>query len=291
MKKFTEGVRCKLEIIGTCAIMLVSSIVSANTLKGNDDKAKKKEVKLVNTFVETDNSVKELSEDFNKISKAVDRYMSVYGTYTSTDTTTITTLSTTSTTVLTTTTVSATTVITTATETTNSIEVTETEEINEEFEEIAEEYEADTNEYEESNNSESECDENNCNDECVEAAVEVAQPSGDITDYISESDYILLCNAVGHEYGSNWVSIQDKALVVEVIMNRVNSASFPSTIYGVLTQPYQFSGAWSYVNLGCFSYQVTQSVKDSVLYYFQHPDEFTHGYLSFNGDGYRNYFR
>ena len=280
MKKFTEGVRCKLEIIGTCAIMLVSSVLSSNALQGNDDKAKK-EVKLVNTFVENEDDVKALSDDFIKISAAVDRYMSVYGTYT-TSTTTTTTSSTTSTTVLTTTTVSA----TTATETTTIFEEKEKEEI------VVDECEADTNEYEQSDNSESECNENQSNDECVEEVAEnIVQPSGYITDYISESDYILLCNAVGHEYGSDWVSIQEKALVVEVIMNRVNSARFPGTVYDVLTQPYQFSGAWGYVNLGCFSYQVTQSVKDSVLYYFQHPDEFTHGYLSFNGDGYRNYFR
>lgn len=286
MKKITnEGVRRKMEIIGTCAILLISSAVSANTVHGKDDKAKK-EVKIANTFIENADNVKEYNADFKKISKAVDRYMDVYSTYTTTKATT-TTLSTTSTTVLTTTTISATT-----TETTTSTEVQETEEINEE---IVEEYEADIIEYEEeSDNIESESNENDCNDECVEtveATVEIAQPSGDITDYISESDYILLCNAVGHEYGANWVSIQDKALVVEVIMNRVNSASFPGTIYGVLTQQYQFSGAGGYVNLGCFSKQVTQSVKDSVLYYFQHPDEFTHGYLSFNGDGYRNYFR
>lgn len=108
---------------------------------------------------------------------------------------------------------------------------------------------------------------------------------------ISDSDFILLCNVVGHEYGSDWVPVSEKALVVEVVMNRVNSPSYPNTIYDVLTAPYQFSGAWGYVDLGTYSYQVTESVKEAVNYYFDNPDQFTHGYLSFSGDGTRNYFR
>ena len=107
---------------------------------------------------------------------------------------------------------------------------------------------------------------------------------------ISDQDFILLCNAVANEAGSNWISNYDKACVVEVIMNRVNSAYFPSTIYNVLTQRNQFTGASRYVNLGTYSSYVTQSVKDAVTLYFSEPQSFTQGYLYFYGDGRRNYF-
>ena len=108
---------------------------------------------------------------------------------------------------------------------------------------------------------------------------------------ISDSDYILLCNAVANEAGSNWIGNYEKAYVVEVIMNRVNSPLFPNTIYNVLTQRYQFSGASTYVNLGTYSNKVTQSVKDAVTLYFTEPQSFTQGYFYFQGDGLRNYFR
>lgn len=130
----------------------------------------------------------------------------------------------------------------------------------------------------------------------IEEDTYVEEYSEPITEYeettlsISESEFIMLCNVVGHEYGSDWVPIYDKALVVEVVMNRVNSPSYPNTIYEVLTAPYQFSGAWGYVNLGTYSYQVTESVKEAVNYYFNNPDQFQHGYLTFSGDGYQNYF-
>lgn len=107
---------------------------------------------------------------------------------------------------------------------------------------------------------------------------------------ISESDFIILCNAVGNEAGSNWISEYEKACVVEVIMNRVNDPRFPNTILGVLTQPYQFTGSSSYVYLGSFSGHVSESVKNAVRLYFSDPSQFSHGYLYFWGDGYRNHF-
>ena len=73
-------------------------------------------------------------------------------------------------------------------------------------------------------------------------------------------------------------------------MNRVNSPRFPNTIYDVLTQRNQFTGASGYVNLGTYSNEVTQSVKNAVTYYFENLESFTQGYLGFRGDGYRNIF-
>ena len=128
----------------------------------------------------------------------------------------------------------------------------------------------------------------------VEPATEPQTTDVQVTDgslTISEEDYILLCNAVGHEAGSNTISDYNKALVVEVLMNRVASPMFPNTIYDVLTQAGQFTGAWSYVGLGTFSSKVTQSVKDAVTLYFSEPESFTQGYLFFTGNGRENIFR
>ena len=107
---------------------------------------------------------------------------------------------------------------------------------------------------------------------------------------ISDSEFIMLCNAVAHEAGSYWIDEYQKAYVVEVIMNRVNSSLYPNSIEGVLTQPYQFSGSSSYVYSGTFTGQVTESVKNAVKLYFNEPSSFTQGYLSFYGDGTYNHF-
>ena len=107
---------------------------------------------------------------------------------------------------------------------------------------------------------------------------------------VTDEEYIWLCNVVGHEYGSDWISIEEKAKVVEVIMNRVNDPRFPDTIWDVLTQPNQFSGLEWTLYLGDFSYQVTDSVKDAVDLYLEHPEQFDDGYLAFWGDGSANHF-
>ena len=83
---------------------------------------------------------------------------------------------------------------------------------------------------------------------------------------------------------------QFKAKVVEVIMNRVKSETFPNTIYGVLAQPNQFDGAYNYINLGVFSSFVTDTVKEAVDLYFSSPETFSEGYYYFYGDGYQNHF-
>ncbi len=103
-----------------------------------------------------------------------------------------------------------------------------------------------------------------------------------ITDY----ERILLRNVVANEYGSDWVSVPEKAKVVATVMNRVNSPSYPNTIEGVLTQPYQFSGYYA------SNYEwntVTDSVREAVDYYFNHSDEFG-SYTGFWGDGTYNHF-
>lgn len=108
---------------------------------------------------------------------------------------------------------------------------------------------------------------------------------------VTDREYIMLCNVVGHEYGSDWVPTEEKALVAEVIMNRVNSPQFPNSIYEVLTQKNQFAGLEYLIEMDHMSSYVTQSVRDAVDLYLSDPTQFQHGYLFFNGDGYRNYFR
>ena len=105
-----------------------------------------------------------------------------------------------------------------------------------------------------------------------------------------DSNFILLCNAVGHEAGSNGITTANKAKVVQVICNRVDSSKYPNTIYEVLTQKNQFSGAYTYVNLGTYSSKVTDSVKDAVRGYLsgEYPND---GYTGFWGDGRQNHFR
>lgn len=106
-----------------------------------------------------------------------------------------------------------------------------------------------------------------------------------LTDY----EYIMLCNAVAYEAGSDWIQTDEKAKVVEVIMNRVNSSDFPNTIYDVLTQEGQFVGVWNYVTLTDYSYKVTEDVKSAVNMALE-SGYINHGYLFFEGDGTQNYF-
>lgn len=121
----------------------------------------------------------------------------------------------------------------------------------------------------------------------------VQQPvvtGGAALDYITEVEYIYLCNTVGHEYGSDIVPIYDKACVVATVMNRVRdggwSNGLPSTIYNVLTAPYQYNPNYA---TPYYHSCVTQSCKDAVDYYFAHQNEFPNWH-SFWGDGRYNYF-
>ena len=43
--------------------------------------------------------------------------------------------------------------------------------------------------------------------------------------YLTDYEYIMLCNTVAYEAGSDWIQTDEKAKVVEVIMNRVNSST------------------------------------------------------------------
>ena len=103
------------------------------------------------------------------------------------------------------------------------------------------------------------------------------------TGSVSDYDRRLLAEIVQHEAGSNWITQYNKAKVVAGVMNRVRDARFPSTVYGVLTSPNQFSGYWP----GCNT--PSQACYDAVDYYFSHMNEFN-GDNSWWGDGSQNHF-
>ena len=121
--------------------------------------------------------------------------------------------------------------------------------------------------------------------------IEYSEYNGETTsdNYLTDYEYIMLCNAVAYEAGSDWIQTDEKAKVVEVIMNRVNSSDFPDTIYDVLTQEGQFVGVWNYVTLTDYSYKVTEDVKSAVNMALE-SGYINHGYLFFEGDGTQNYF-
>lgn len=109
--------------------------------------------------------------------------------------------------------------------------------------------------------------------------------------YITEEERIYLCNTVAQEYGCDWISQYDKALVVAVVMNRLADGGWQgsgraNTIYNILTAPYQFDPAYA---VPYYRYNVTDSCINAVDYYFENMDSFPH-YTSFYGDGSVNYF-
>lgn len=133
------------------------------------------------------------------------------------------------------------------------------------------------------------CSECNPDIEIMNAYVPPA-PQGSLA-YITDAERIMLCNVVAGEYGSDWVSLYDKACVVAVVMNRYYDGGWQgygraNTISNVLTAPGQFVG---YYAANGYNSLVTQSCIDAVEYYFNHQSEFPH-YLSFYGDGRMNHF-
>lgn len=119
-----------------------------------------------------------------------------------------------------------------------------------------------------------------------------------VTDY----EYVILCNLVAGEYGSDWVSTYDKGAVVATVIHRMwegtrwtDGAS--ASIYNVIAAPYQYDG--KYLS-GSYTSSVTQSCKDAVTYalnnidayeYYTNPDGTTVYMInSFYGSGGYNWF-
>jgi hypothetical protein len=110
---------------------------------------------------------------------------------------------------------------------------------------------------------------------------------------ISWRDFILLCNCTAWEYGFNYVPCYERSLVVEVVMNRLYSPYYGSSIYEVVTASGQFTGSGNYADLDTYLPQVTDDVINAVcicLGNYDNPDYYNEGYMYFYGDGIWNYF-
>lgn len=115
----------------------------------------------------------------------------------------------------------------------------------------------------------------------------------DSNSYYDAEDYDrqLLAEITCHEYGADWVPVEEKAKIVAAVINRVESDDYPDSVYDVLMQDGQFHGSWD----GGYGYwpgevDPNQGSYDAVDYYFEHQDEYSDDYTSWSGDGYANYF-
>lgn len=102
---------------------------------------------------------------------------------------------------------------------------------------------------------------------------------------VSKNDFVQLCNLVGREYGADFVPIEEKAKVVQTVLNRVESPYFPDSIEDVITQPGQYEGELS---RGYYSDRVTESVRQAVLYALN--GNVQNDYVFYWGDGVKNHF-
>lgn len=107
-------------------------------------------------------------------------------------------------------------------------------------------------------------------------------------EYVSEEDRILLINIVASEYGSDWVSVSEKAKIVAVVMNRLANGYWGNSIRSVLTYSGQFDG---YTAQSWFYRSTTPTCIDAVDYYFLHKDESQYqGIMYISGHGSYNSF-
>ena len=106
--------------------------------------------------------------------------------------------------------------------------------------------------------------------------------------YITKSDYIVLCNCVANEYGSNWVPEWEMALVCEVVFNMYGWGY--NSLYDTIAVPGRFENSDTYLGLNGFSNKVNDRVINAVNTYLSFPEYFDEGYTSFRGDGTWNYF-
>lgn len=147
------------------------------------------------------------------------------------------------------------------------------------------------------------CTECNPDMEIVTPYEEPAPATTDTAIAVTDYEYIILCNLVAGEYGSDCVSVYDKGAVVATVIHRLWEGTrwtggASASIYNVIAAPYQYDGKYL---AGYYSSSVTQSCKDAVTYalnnihdydYYCNPDG-TSVYMinSFCGDGRYNWFR
>lgn len=59
-------------------------------------------------------------------------------------------------------------------------------------------------------------------------------------------DFVLLCKVIQNEAGSDWLPMDWKMAVGEVLLNRVASSKFPNTLYDCVYQPKQYANKGAY---------------------------------------------
>ena len=111
-------------------------------------------------------------------------------------------------------------------------------------------------------------------------------------------EYILICNTVAAEAGADSMNVDEKALVVAVIMNRVQSknkifvdnTNSSYTIKDVVGKKDAFQNSQEYISTNNFTDKVNQGVLDGVDKFFGDPfnylyDSNRNKYLYFIGNG------
>lgn len=108
---------------------------------------------------------------------------------------------------------------------------------------------------------------------------------------IDNTTWYTLCNCVANEAGSYGITDYNKALVCEVIFNRLWDWGYNS-VYDVVAAYNQFEGSENYISLiDSYYYKVNDNVINAVAFYCSYPEIFNEGYHFFYGDGYQNHFR
>ena len=102
---------------------------------------------------------------------------------------------------------------------------------------------------------------------------------------ISDWEYTLLCRIVSSEYGSDWVSVEEKAKIVASVMAMVYNPNYPDTIEEVLDVS---CAPWGFDKY--YDYYMSDSIYAAVDYYFTSGVYDGWTCTSWSGDGTWNYF-
>lgn len=104
---------------------------------------------------------------------------------------------------------------------------------------------------------------------------------------ITDQEFALIANVISHEAGSSWISEYERACIVACIMNRVADPRFPSTIDGVVHQPYQmFDVPYYRIDYSGIGYEPI----DNAIYAYFNGTYNCGSINSWTGDGKHNYF-
>lgn len=104
---------------------------------------------------------------------------------------------------------------------------------------------------------------------------------------ITNQEFTLIANVISHEAGSLWITEYERSCIVACIMNRIADPRFPSTIDGVVHQPYQmFDVPYYRVDYSGIGYEPI----DNAIYAYFNGTYDCGSINSWSGDGKHNYF-